>query len=174
MIVMKNKAIRNTQYAVRYFYILIFDFSSCRSLSVLTLAKADAFYKTTLLTFPFLILLSPFSLIPFPFCEAGSSTTVESALQIRPFLTNKPNFRKSQMSINKVLTKDYEKKTIGEHGKNKPNTNPIQTQSKPIQTQFKPKTKPNKANFYTIGSAFCLQLPLSAENLLRNFAYGYQ
>ncbi len=36
------------------------------------------------------------------------------------------------MNVNKVLTKDYENKTLGERGKNKPNTNPIQSQSKPI------------------------------------------
>ncbi|HIJ54428.1 MAG TPA: bile acid:sodium symporter family protein [Planctomycetes bacterium] len=48
-----------------------------------------------------------------------------------------------------VLTVDYEKKTLGERGKNKPNSNPIQTQSNPIkankmpkQSQNKPKTKP--------------------------------
>jgi len=29
------------------------------------------------------------------------------------------------MNVNKVLTKDYENKTLGEHGKNEPNTNPI-------------------------------------------------
>jgi hypothetical protein len=54
------------------------------------------------------------------------------------------------MNINKVLTKDYEKRTLGVRGKNKPNTkpnkanlpspsdetNPIQTQYKPNQTQF--------------------------------------
>ena len=51
-------------------------------------------------------------------------------------MQNKPNFWKSQMNVNKVLTRDYEKKTLGEHGKNKPNTKPIQSQSKPIQTQF--------------------------------------
>jgi len=34
------------------------------------------------------------------------------------------------MNVNKVLTRDYEKKTLGEHGKNKPNTNPIQSQYK--------------------------------------------
>ena len=28
------------------------------------------------------------------------------------------------MNVNKVLTKDYEKKTLGEHGKNEPKTNP--------------------------------------------------
>jgi hypothetical protein len=55
----------------------------------------------------------------------GIFTLVESALQIRPFMQNKANFRKSQMNVNKVLTKDYEKRTLGERGKNKPNTNPI-------------------------------------------------
>ncbi|HIJ54130.1 MAG TPA: hypothetical protein HPP66_13430 [Planctomycetes bacterium] len=45
-----------------------------------------------------------------------------------------------------VLTMDYEKWTLGQRGKNKPNSNPIQTQSNPIkanktpkQTQYKPK-----------------------------------
>jgi hypothetical protein len=62
-------------------------------------------------------------------------------------MQNKPNFRKSQMNVNNVLTSDYEEK-------NKPNSNPIQTQSNPIkaqkmqkQTQYKPNTKPNKPNF---------------------------
>jgi hypothetical protein len=40
-------------------------------------------------------------------------------------MQNEPNFRNSQMNVNKVLTKDYEKKTLGEHGKNEPKTNPI-------------------------------------------------
>jgi hypothetical protein len=69
-----------------------------------------------------------------------------SALQIHPFLTNKPNFRKSQVNVNKVLTADYEKWTLGQLGKTnpiqtqyKPNSKPIQTQLKPKQTQFKPK-----------------------------------
>jgi len=65
-------------------------------------------------------------------------TDVMSPLQIKLFMQNKAKFRKSQMNVNKVLTKDYEKKTLSEHGKNKPNSNPIQTQSKPIQTQTKP------------------------------------
>ncbi len=70
-------------------------------------------------------------------------TSVERPLQIRPFMQNKANFRKSQMNVNKVLTNAYEKRTLGQRGKNKPNTNPIQTQykanSKPIQTQNKAK-----------------------------------
>ncbi|HIJ52243.1 MAG TPA: hypothetical protein HPP66_03700, partial [Planctomycetes bacterium] len=74
-----------------------------------------------------------------------SSTTVVRALQIAHFMQNKPNFQKAQMNVNMVLTKDYEDKTLGQRGKNKPNSNPIQTQSNPIkankmpkQTQFKP------------------------------------
>jgi len=51
-------------------------------------------------------------------------TDVMSALQIRLFMQNKANFRKSQMNVNKVLTKDYEKKTLGERGKKQSQTNP--------------------------------------------------
>ncbi len=76
-------------------------------------------------------------------------TDVMIALQIGPFCTNKPNFRKSQMNLTNVLTKDYENKDTWWSGKNKPNSNPIQSQSNPIkanlkqkQTQFKPKTNP--------------------------------
>ena len=73
-------------------------------------------------------------------------TDVMSALQIKLFMQNKPNFRKSQMNVNKVLTKDYEQMDTWSIGK----TNPIQTQykpnSKPIQTQLKPKQTQYKAN----------------------------
>jgi hypothetical protein len=62
----------------------------------------------------------------------GISTLVESALQIRLFMQNKANFRKSQMNVNKVLTRDYKKRTLGGVGK----TNPKQTQFKAIQSQF--------------------------------------
>jgi len=41
------------------------------------------------------------------------------------------------MNVNMVLTVDYEKKTLGKHGKNKPNTNPIQTQTNPIYEKQK-------------------------------------
>jgi hypothetical protein len=43
------------------------------------------------------------------------------------FMQNKPNFLKSQMNVNDVLTKDYEKRTLGERGKNKPNQTQFQT-----------------------------------------------
>jgi len=76
----------------------------------------------------------------------GSITFVVRPLQIAHFMQNKPNFQKDQMNVNMVLTRAYDKKTPGERGKNKPNSNPIQTQSNPIkankmpkQTQYKPK-----------------------------------
>jgi len=65
------------------------------------------------------------------------------------FMQNKAKPRKSQMNVTKAITKDYEKKTLSERGKNKPKTNPKQTQNKAKQTQIKanqtqikPKTKP--------------------------------
>ncbi len=51
-------------------------------------------------------------------------TDVMSPLQIRPFMQNEPNFRKSQMNVNKVLTKDYEIMDTWWSGKNEPKTNP--------------------------------------------------
>jgi len=74
------------------------------------------------------------------------STLVENPLQIDPFLTNKANFPKSQMNVSPVLTKNYEQLTMNNELKNKPNSNPIQTQYKantnPIQTQYKANSKP--------------------------------
>ncbi len=60
----------------------------------------------------------------------GIFTLVVSALQIHLFMQNEPNFRKSQMYVNKVLTKDYENKTLGERGKK-------QSQTKPNKPKFK-------------------------------------
>ena len=52
------------------------------------------------------------------------------------FMQNKPNLLDAQMNVTKVLTRDYEKKTLGEHGKNKPNSKPIKPKTNPKQTQF--------------------------------------
>jgi len=70
---------------------------------------------------------NPFAFVPLHLSRALYKSTL--------FMQNKPNFWKSQMNVNKVLTRDYEKRTLGERGKNKPNT-------KPIQTQFKPNSNP--------------------------------
>jgi len=48
-----------------------------------------------------------------------------SALQIALFMQNKPNFKKDQMNVSRVSTRDYEKKDTWLSGKNKPNSNPI-------------------------------------------------
>jgi hypothetical protein len=106
-----------------------------RSLSAVALAKADAFYKAPV------------------YCQlaAGNwqlySTTVESSLQINPFCSNKPNFRKSQMNVSPVITREYVNWTLGQPGKNKPNSNPIQTQFKANLTQNKPNTNPKQTQF---------------------------
>src|SRR4030042_4601195 len=60
-----------------------------------------------------------------------ASTTVKNPLQIAPFCSNKANFRKSQMNVTSLITADYVKRTLGQHGKNKPNSNPIQSQTNP-------------------------------------------
>ena len=54
-------------------------------------------------------------------------TDVMSALQIKLFMQNKANFPDSQMNVNMVLTREYEKKTLGGVGKNKAK----QSQTKP-------------------------------------------
>ena len=87
----------------------------------------------------FLCLLYSFYCQLSPVNCSVASTTVERALQIRPFMQNKANFRKSQMNVNKVLTKVYDQLDTWSIGKNKAN-------SKPIQTQYKPNSNPNKPN----------------------------
>jgi hypothetical protein len=53
------------------------------------------------------------------------STTVEDSLQIKLFMQNEPNFRKSQMNVTDLLTRVYEKMDTWWSGKNEPKTNPI-------------------------------------------------
>jgi len=65
-------------------------------------------------------------------------TNVMDSLQISLFMQNEPNFRKSQMNVSIFTQKDYEKRTLGEHGKNEPKTNPIKANKMPKQTQNKP------------------------------------
>ncbi|MHC4735984.1 MAG: hypothetical protein ACYTDW_16230, partial [Planctomycetota bacterium] len=72
-------------------------------------------------------------------------TNVKKSLQIAPFCSNKPNFRKSQMNVNKVLTTDYEQLDTWSSGKNKPNSNPIQSQTNPIKANKTPKQTQYKA-----------------------------
>ena len=61
-------------------------------------------------------------------------------------MQNEPNLPDDQMSVSKVLTNDYEKKSDWTLGENEPKTNPIKANSSPIkankmtkQTQYKAK-----------------------------------
>ena len=81
------------------------------------------------------------------------------------------------MNVNKVLTKDYENKTLGERGKKQSQTNPNKAKFKKAkmnvnkvltkdyenkshfwvkakQTQYKPNTNPNKPNLTSAGWDF--------------------
>jgi hypothetical protein len=67
-------------------------------------------------------------------------------------MQNEPKFRKSQMNVNKVLTKDYEKRTLGQRGKNEPKTNPNEPKTNPIKANKMPKQtqyKPKQSQFHT-------------------------
>ena len=70
-----------------------------------------------------------------------STTPVENLLQISSFLTNKANFRNTEIGISSYITSKYEISPAWRSEK----TNPIQTQFKPnfrpisrVQSQFKP------------------------------------
>ena len=58
------------------------------------------------------------------------------------FMQNKANFQKVKLNVNRVLTKDYVKRTLGQLGKQ----SQFKANSKPIQSQFKANSKPIKAN----------------------------
>jgi len=59
-------------------------------------------------------------------CALGTLYNCREPSTNQPFIMqNEPNFGKAQMNVTKVLTKEYGNKTLGEHGKNEPNTNPI-------------------------------------------------
>ena len=63
------------------------------------------------------------------------------------FMRNKPNFRNAKMNVRYVLTSHYENKSNWTLGENKPNSNPIQSQSKPKQTQIKPDMDPKQSQY---------------------------
>jgi len=98
-----------------------------------------------------------------------ASTLVVSALQIGPFCSNKANFRKSQVNITIYMKRDYVRMDTWSIGKNKPNSNPIQTQFKPNQSQYKPNSKPNKPNFR--GKRYCIWRSAFLLDIMTNNSY---
>jgi hypothetical protein len=103
----------------------------------------------------------PFSLLPFPFCEAATSTTVENPLQSRPFfLQNKPNFPEGKMSATSLLTKCYENKS-----------NPTLGENKPKQTQSPKSSNEPKLFYYKGLSKSAPQQPSAKQTQYKpNFA----
>ena len=75
------------------------------------------------------MMLAPMQLFTYPLFSCALclvvSTTVERALQIHSFLTNKANFRKSQMNVTDLITREYEEMETWSRGKNKANSKPI-------------------------------------------------
>jgi len=100
------------------------------------------------------------------------STLVESALQITPFFTNKPNFRKSQMNVTNLLTREYDKMDTWSSGKNKPNSNPIQSQYKPKQTQCLPATPFGRACPPSVWRHKGKKICLGGLKNIDNYYYG--
>ncbi|MHC4694451.1 MAG: hypothetical protein ACYS67_17050 [Planctomycetota bacterium] len=98
-------------------------------------------------------------------------TDVMSALQIKLFMQNKPNFLGDQMNVSSFITMNYEQRTMNCEIK----TNPIQTQfkpnSNPIQSQFKPK-QTQFPNFP--GQYFLMAIPGKNKYADKNDAKRYE
>ena len=77
-------------------------------------------------------------------------------------MQNKPNFSEVKMSVNSVLAKDYEEISDTTLGQNKPNSNPIQSQTKPICQ--KPKMSVNKVLTKDYEKNRALRLPKNKPN----------
>ena len=70
-------------------------------------------------------------------------------------MQNKPNLNISKNTLSASLEMTYLPLDTWYDGKNKPNSNPIQTHSKPIQTHFKPIFERNKPSSKTKNRMFC-------------------
>ena len=123
------------------FYILIFNFSPCFCAS--------------------LWLKNPFNQRN-PRLINDLRSTKDYVRNYKLFMQNEPKFRKSQMNVTNLITKDYEKRTLGQLGK----TNPKRTQTNPKRTQNEPNSNPNKANFRISQNSSFLQLFLVKINML--------
>jgi hypothetical protein len=90
-------------------------------------------------------------------------------------MQNKPNFRKSQMNVTDLLTRDYEKKGTWSSGKNKPNFHP--KNQLPPQKQTQP-----VLSFVEVSNPTCSELactersrrvePVEVSNLFLKMKYS--
>ena len=51
-------------------------------------------------------------------------------------MQNEPNFRKVKLNVNKEMAREYEKRTLGQSGKNKANSKPNKANSNPIKANL--------------------------------------
>jgi len=70
-------------------------------------------------------------------------------------MQNKPNLLNARMNVSSAITMNYEQLTMNYANKNKPNSKPIQTQSKPIKAN---KNKPNSKPIQTQSKPTCSEL----------------
>ena len=112
--------------------------------TTINLAAALAFktYYTQHIVISFYIGQSYFHTVP-QALNLGSRVTSDerrtTSAQKKSILQNKPNFQFTQILVKSLLKKDYKNRTLGERGKNKPNSNPIFTHrslGEGGQTQF--------------------------------------
>ena len=137
-------AIDNSQPATVFFLL------SC----ALSLASCALSYLCLMFLCSYALVLVPLAPDPFPRNLGAQESVSHERENVRKItyeiisknMQNKPNFPEAQMNVSRVSRKDYENETLGKRGKNKPNSNPIQSQYKPNQSQNKPNTKPIKPN----------------------------
>ncbi len=74
-------------------------------------------------------------------------------------MQNKPNFQNDKMNVTAFTKKDYDNKPSLRTGKNKANSNPIQSQTKPIDANFERKMLyqyPKQTQFTPLDGGFRL------------------
>ncbi len=87
------------------------------------------------------------------------------------FMQNKANLMGAQMNVNPVKTMNYEQITMNNDDKNKPNSNPIQTQYKPNRTQNKANQSQYKPNFRKARMDVSLAITRNYNNEQRTMNY---
>jgi len=115
-------------------------------------------------------------------CRA-SSTNVMNALQIKLFLQNEPNFRKSQINLSPFITMNYEQRTMNYEVKNEPkrtqneaksqkgknernylSNNELRTTNYELRSKKRTQFKPKQTQFHMILAYFSSR-PINAANL---------
>ncbi len=107
-------------------------------------------------------------------------TDVVSALQIHLFLQNKAKFRKVKLSVTIEMKKDYDQMDTWSIRKNEPKTNPNEPKTNPIlankttiRTQFKPNSNPIQSQTKPITEAkICNSFWILYQAISLNFSFA--